>query len=139
MVDPVSVGSVSLTGDLRRRQTGRKMFVAHIKHFHITIRKARMQQLDSADINIKHWFAKFDVLTHQVLHIFIPRETMPSTKSPEPGRQKKGRFSTGVRIFLISLREKKFWITVPFSIGVKTILDIFEDLVSDYSDPSIPR
>ena len=65
-----------------------------------------MQQLDSVDINIKHWFAKFDVLTHQVLQIFIPRETMPSTKSPEPGRQKKGRFSTGVRIFLIPLREK---------------------------------
>merc|ERR1711962_1932818 len=24
------------------------------------------------------------------------KETMPSTKSPEPGRQKRGRFSTGV-------------------------------------------
>ena len=76
------------------------------KCYNITIRIARMQQLDSADINIKHCFAKFDVLTHQVLQIFIPRETMPSTKSPEPGRQKKGRFSTGVRIFLISLRER---------------------------------
>ena len=37
MVDPVSVGSVSLTGDLRRRQTGRKMFVAHIKHYKLQI------------------------------------------------------------------------------------------------------
>ena len=88
MVDPVSMGSVSLTGDLRRRQTGRKMFVAQT-------------------LQIKN-FMGFDVLTHQMLQIFIPRETMPSTKSPEPGRQKKGRFSTGVRIFLISLIKKIF-------------------------------
>ena len=63
MVDPLSVGSVSLTGDLRRRQTGHKMFVAHTKHYILKISWILHQNIFNR-LNLMFWILTGCCIAH---------------------------------------------------------------------------